>query len=95
MMLRIEINEIVEKGHSIDKESEWLKCRTTSGKTVVFWGELGYPNRNIISIYNQKLPVQVELLEPELCIPTEWEKTKWNLAYSVSSESEIVICPDS
>lgn len=92
--MNIVITEIVEDHYSIDKGVLWLKCRTSSGNLIVFWGELGEENRNIASIRNQKLPAQVELLEPEECIPSDWEKSKYKLSYSVPLYTEIVVNPD-
>jgi len=92
--MNITITEIVEDHYSIDKGVLWLKCRTASENLIVFWGELGEENRNIASIRNQRLPVQVELLEPEDCIPSDWEKSKYKLSYSVPLYAGVVVNPD-
>lgn len=56
------ITEIVEDEFSTDKEVVWLKCKTSSNQMVAFWGELDGPNRNIVSLRHQQLPVLLEIL---------------------------------
>jgi len=88
------ISEVIENGVSEEKETVWLKCRTATGSLIVFWGELSTPNRNIMSIKYQTLPIHVELLEPEDCIPTEFEKSEYGLSLSIPSNSSIMVKPD-
>ena len=88
------ITEIVDDGYSIDKEVAWLKCRTASNNMVAFWGQLGAPNRNIVSLRHQQLPVYLEILAPEECVPTSWEKSKYNLFLSIPSNVGIYIDPE-
>jgi hypothetical protein len=88
------ITEIVDDGYSIDKEVTWLKCRTSSNNMVAFWGQLGGTNRNIVSLRHQQLPVYLEILAPEDCVPTPWEKSEYNLSVSVPSDVEIYIDPE-
>lgn len=94
LTLEIVITEIVNDHYSVDKKVFWLKCRTNSNAFVSFWGELGKPNRNIISIRNQVLPLCIEILNPECCEPTQYEKSKYGIALSVPSDAYIQINPE-
>lgn len=85
------ITEIVDDHCSIDKEGCWLKCRTDSGTLIAFWGELGQSNRNIASIRNQILPLHVEILDSEACIPTETQRKKYSLSLSIPSDALIIL----
>ena len=88
------ITEIVDDGFSIEKEVAWLKCRISSNNIVAFWGELGGPNRNIVSLRHQQLPVLLKISAPEDCNPTPWEKSKYNLFLSIPSNVGIYIDPE-
>lgn len=88
------ITEIISDHFSIDKEVCWLKCRTGSGSLIAFWGELGQPNRNIAAIRNQELPLHIEILDPEECVATQNEKSKYGISLSIPSGAMIQIHPD-
>lgn len=90
----ISVSEIIEDGVIADQSAVVLRCKTPSGKLIAFWGELGNANRNIASIRHQVLPVVIELLDPECCIPTDWEKSKYGLVWSVPYDAEITINPE-
>lgn len=92
--MKLEITKIIQDGISVDKELVWLKCRTSTDKTIAFWGEFGNPNRNIAALKNQKLPVIIELLSPEDCIPTQREMIKYSLDYCVPLDAYIQINPE-
>lgn len=89
--MELTLTEIVEAGFSAEKEVNWLKCRTSLGSTVAFWGELGEANRNIVSLRNQKFPVLVEISDPESCSPTEWEMSRYKITLSIPSNVSITI----
>ncbi len=92
--MEIVIAEIINDHYSVDKEVSWLKCRTDSNVFVCFWGELGKPNRNIVSIRNQVVPLSIEILNPECCEPTQYEKSEYGIAISVPSDTYIQINPE-
>ena len=92
--LEIVITEIINDYYSVDKEVAWLKCRTSSNLLVCFWGEFGKPNRNIVSIRHQELPLSVEILNPEFCAPTEYERSKYSISLSIPSDAYIQINPE-
>lgn len=85
------VTEILQEGISEDKEVIWLKCRTSTNEIVAFWGEFNQPNRNIAALKGQSLPVHVEILSPEECEPTRYERSKYNLSLSVPSSVFIQI----
>ena len=92
--MELTLTEIIADGFSVEKEVHWLKCRTSLGSVVAFWGELGEANRNIVSLRNQKFPVLVEISQPEDCEPTEWEKSKYKISLSIPSNIAITINPE-
>lgn len=83
--MELVLTEIVDDSFSIEKEICWLKCRTSSGGMVAFWGELDGANRNIVSLRAQELPVVVELSDLEACFPTEteWERSRYKISLSI------------
>ena len=89
--MEIVLTEIVEDSWSIEKETCWLKCRTSSQGTVVFWGEPDGANRNIVSLRNQMLPVMVELSDLEACIPTQWERSRHKISLSIPSNVMVAV----
>jgi len=89
--MELVLTEIVEDSSSAEKETCWLKCRTSSGGMVVFWGEFGGANRNIVSLRNQTLPIVIELSDPEACIPTEWERSRYKVSFSIPSNVVVTI----
>lgn len=85
------LTEIVSDHFSIDKEVCWLKCRTSSGSLIAFWGELGRPTRNITSIRNQVLPLHIEILNPESCTPTDHERKEHSISLSIPANVQLVM----
>lgn len=81
--MELVLTEIVDDSFSVEKETCWLKCRTSSGGMVAFWGELDGVNRNIASLRAQELPVVVELSDLEACFPTEWERSRYKILLSI------------
>lgn len=89
--MEIVLTEIMEDGSSVEKETCWLKCRTSSEGVVAFWGELDGANRNIVSLRNQMLPVMVELSDPGACIPTERERSRHKISLSIPSNVVVTV----
>jgi len=92
--MELQVTEILENDISDDKEVVWLKCKTADGKMIAFWGAFDNPNRNIVALKNQKLPVVIEIEDPEYCIPTDHEKAEYNLSLSVPADVSIQINPE-
>ena len=92
--MELQITEILQDSLSESKETFWLKCKTATGKVIAFWGEFGAPNRNIVSLRHQKLPVTIEIINPENCSPTKNEISKYGLSYSVPSDIYVQIRPE-
>jgi len=92
--MELVIIEIIQEGVSTDKEVTWLKCRTSNDKIIAFWGELNRPNRNIIALRNQTLPIHIEILNPDMCEPTTHEINKYGLALIVPPDAFIQINPE-
>lgn len=92
--MNIRIIEILQEGISEDKEIIWLKYKTKCNNIIAFWGEFDSPNRNIVALRSQELPMDVEILAPEDCIPTEHEKASYKLNLSVPSNVCIQINPE-
>lgn len=76
------LNELVSDFFSAEKGVQGLKFRTDNG-LVTFWGELGESNENITTLRNQSLPVVVERLDPEICVPSLWYKNENGLTWSI------------
>ncbi|QKI89222.1 hypothetical protein [Thiomicrorhabdus xiamenensis] len=89
--MEIKLIEKIEHHFSDYKEVTWLKCKTADDQIVAFWGALYGDNTNIETLLNQVFPVIVEIPNPEDCIPTDWEKSKYNLSMSIPLYSEIKI----
>lgn len=68
-----------------------LKCRCDDGSLVAFWGEANEPNRNIVALRHQKLPLHIALSSPDECVPSEGEKKKYHLSWSVPASADIYI----
>lgn len=85
------ITHIVEDQFSLEKETMWLKCKTDSNLLVVFWGEPGAANQNLGLLRSQQLPVKIRILDPEFCIPTAWEKSKYKISFSIPSDVSVTI----
>ena len=77
-----------------DSEALLLKYRCDDGRLVAFWGEPGEPNLNIVMLRKLELPVCIELNDPEFCVPSVWEKKKYNLTWSVPSHASIHVNSD-
>ena len=46
----------------------WLKCRTSTGSIVIFWGSVDEGKRNIDALKNQVFPVHIVLDDPGECV---------------------------
>lgn len=89
------ITKIISDHYSVDKQVSWLKCRTDRNTFVYFWGELGKPNRNLVSISSQVLPLCIEIiLDPECCEPTQYEKSKYGIALGIPLDVYMQINPE-
>lgn len=93
MSVTLVLEELLSDFISKEKEVIGLKFKTSRG-LVVFWGEFGGLNRNVAALRHQKLPVMIDLNDPELCAPTEWERKNHHLLWSVPSDATIFIYND-
>jgi len=84
MTVTLILEELISDFTSEDKEVMGLKFRSDQG-FVTFWGEFGAPNRNISALRNQKLPMMIDLHNPEFCIPSDFDRRKNGLKWSVPS----------
>lgn len=84
MTMTLVLEESIQEIFSEEKEVIGLKFKSTQG-VVVFWGEFDGPNRNIVALRGQKLPMVIELDDPASCVPSDWEKEKgisWSVPFS-------------
>lgn len=90
------LSELIEDSYSLDKETCWLKFKTDKGKSIAFWGEPNNPNRNIVSLRNQTLPLLLTIDDVDLtdCMPSDKERSKYELMLSVPSTVAIEINPE-
>ena len=72
-------------------EGIFRKYRTGGNDIVVFWGDFGEDNLTIKRLENRALPVAVDLLDPELCVPSDYMKTKYQARWSVLEACEVVV----
>lgn len=86
--------ELLFYGFFPESDTLLLKYRCGGGQLVAFWGEAGEPNLNIEMLRKLELPVCIELNDPESCIPSVWEKKKYNLTWSVPSHASIHVNSD-
>lgn len=83
------ISEIIEKRFAPGIESTYLKCRLSDGRKVAFWCDYGELGKNIRMIEEATLPVRVQLLDPDYCVPLPHEKRKYGLLWSVPESVDI------
>lgn len=91
MDVELVITEILLDEYFSEKETYCLKCRCADNSLVAFWGEPGKPNRNIVALRHQRLPLHITLTDPGECLPTDWEKKKYKLSWSVPSHADVYI----
>lgn len=90
MTVTIVLQELLADFVAEEKETVGLKFKSDQG-AITFWGELAGPNRNIVSLRNQKLPILIELDDPISCAPSEWDKKENGLTWSVPSSESFFI----
>lgn len=78
-----------------DEDTATLRLvgRTGDDKRIVFWGTPEEGTRNIDALKGQKLPVVINI-EPEECIPQEYEHREFNTAWSVPAHAWVTIHPE-
>jgi len=93
--MEFSLSKLVEDSFSIDKKTYWLKFKTDKGSYIAFWGEPNNPNRNIVSLRHQLLPLMLTIDDIDLvnCMPSDNEKSKYKLILSVPSNIPIEINP--
>ena len=72
----------------------WLKCLTSEGSIIIFWGSPENGKRNIDSLKSQNFPVCVSIESPEDCIPDSYVKRQYNASYSVPEHVWIQVNPE-
>jgi hypothetical protein len=87
----LELIELIDSGIAEEVEGIFRKYRTGGNDIVVFWGDFGEDNLTIKRLENRALPVAVDLLDPELCVPSDYMKTKYQARWSVLEACEVVV----
>jgi hypothetical protein len=94
--MEITITNFIDNAPSFsdDKEIYWLSCKMANGKKIIFWGSVTEGTRNIDSLRNQKLPINILIESPEDCVPSLHVKSKYGVSISVPEHVWIQINPE-